>query len=199
MEPTDEELVDRVMRQEQQGFSLLFERHRAVVCSHLNRIVREPATADDLTQEVFLRLWNRADQWTGDGPLPGWLSRIATNLALNHLRTVKRRREQPIQPAPVADAEDIDMPGWMIDASTLAPDEAAARNEHRHLLHRVVDRLSEDKQVVIRMVYDAHRSTRQVADELGIPEGTVKSRLYHARQQIARSWQEMGIDWEDFT
>jgi RNA polymerase sigma-70 factor, ECF subfamily len=198
LEPTDEELVDRVIRKQQEGFSLLFERYRATVCSHLNGIVREPATADDLTQEVFLRLWNRADQWNGDGALPAWLLRIATHLALNHLRTVKRRREQPIQPAPVTDTDPADVPAWMVDASTLAPDEATARNEHRQLLHRVVDTLPEDKQVVVRMIYDAHRSTQQVADELGIPEGTVKSRLFHARQQIARSWQEMGIDWEDF-
>ena len=173
MEPTDEELVDRVIRKQQEGFSLLFERYRATVCSHLNGIVREPATA-------------------------ACLLRIATHLALNHLRTVKRRREQPIQPAPVTDTDPADVPAWMVDASTLAPDEATARNEHRQLLHRVVDTLPEDKQVVVRMIYDAHRSTQQVADELGIPEGTVKSRLFHARQQIARSWQEMGIDWEDF-
>ena len=108
MEPTDEELVDRVIRKQQEGFSLLFERYRATVCSHLNGIVREPATADDLTQEVFLRLWNRADQWNGDGALPAWLLRIATHLALNHLRTVKRRREQPIQPAPVTDTDPAD-------------------------------------------------------------------------------------------
>lgn len=198
MEPTDEELVDRVMRREQEGFSLLFQRHRSTVCSHLTHIVRDTATADDLTQEVFLRLWNRADQWSGAGALPAWLLRIATHLALNHLRSVKRRRETPIQPPPTADDEEVQIPGWMMDASTQPPDEAAAHSEHRRLLRQAVDLLPADKQTILRMTYDGQMETRQVADELGIPEGTVKSRLYHARQQIARSWQEMGIDWEDF-
>ena len=81
---------------------------------------------------------------------------------------------------------------------TRSPDEALAQTERRRLLHQVVEQLSEEKQVVFRMVYDTQMETRQVASELGIPVGTVKSRLYHARQQIARSWRDVGIEWEDF-
>lgn len=200
LEQTDEDLVGGVIRGEQEAFASLFERYRIDVRRHLRAIIRDDAAADDLTQEVFLRLWRRAEQWKGEAAFRSWLLRIATNLALNHLRTVKRRREQPIQPVPSAedDEDESAVPTWMIDAATLRPDEALAQTERRHLLRQVVGQLSEEKQVVFRMVYDARMETRQVATKLGIPEGTVKSRLYHARQQIARSWRDLGIEWEDF-
>ena len=85
----------------------------------------------------------------------------------------------------------------MIDASTLPPDEVLAVAERRRLLRGLVTRLPEDGRRVIRLVYDGHLNTRQAAAELGIPEGTVKSRIHHARKQIARSWRDLGIDWEE--
>jgi len=200
VEQTERELVSQVARHDQGAFALLFERHRAPVCRHLGRILRDPAAADDLTQEVFLRLWERAAQWKAEAMLRSWLLRIATNLALNHLRTVKRRREQPIQPPPLTEEDDEDegaVPNWMMDAVTLRPDEVLDQSERQRLLRQSVGQLSEEKREVFRLVYEAHMETRQVADELGIPEGTVKSRMHHARKQIARSWQELGIEWED--
>ena len=199
MEEADQDLADRVTQGDQASFALLFERYRAPVCRHLVRILRDPAAAEDLAQEVFLRLWQRADQRRPDAPFRSWLLRIATNLALNHLRTVKRRREQPVPPAlpRPEDEEDAAPPAWMIDAATLRPDEALLQAERRRLLDRSVSQLSVGKQEVLRLLCEAHLETGQIAAELGIPEGTVKSRLHHARREIARSWQEIGIEWED--
>ncbi len=199
MEETDQDLADRVTQRDQAAFALLFARYRAPVCRHLVRILRDPAAADDLAQEVFLRLWQRADQRQPDAPFRSWLLRIATNLALNHLRTVKRRREQPTPlDLPLQeDEEEGAPPAWMVDAATLPPDEAAARAERQRLLERSVSELSAGKQEVLRLLYEAHLGTGQIATQLGIPEGTVKSRLHHARREIARSWQEIGIEWED--
>ena len=197
---SDEELVGGVIEGRQDDFAVLFERYRADVLRHLRRIHRHDEDAADVTQEVFLRLWHRAGQWKGDGPLLAWLLRIATNLALNHIRSVRRRREQPLQPPPAMageEAEDSRVPEWMIDASTLPPDEVLALAERRRLLRGLVTRLSEDGREVIRLIYDGHMNTRQAAAELGIPEGTVKSRIHHARKQIARSWRDLGIDWEE--
>ena len=199
MGKSDEELVRGVIDGRQEDFGALFERYRADVQRHLQRIHRRREDAADLTQEVFLRLWHHAGQWKGDGPLLAWLLRIATNLALNHLRSVRRRRELPLQPVSDLEADEDDgrVPEWMIDASTLPPDEVLALAERRRLLRGLVTRLPEDRRQVIRLVYDGHMNTRQAAAELGIPEGTVKSRIHHARREIARSWRELGIDWEE--
>ena len=195
----DAELVAAVVDGDQAAFALLFDRHRASVRQHLLGILRDAATADDLTQEVFLRLWDRAGQWKAEAAFRSWLHRIATNLALNHLRTVKRRREQPIEIPQLQedDEEESPVPAWMIDDSAPRPDEALDRAERRRLLDRSVEQLSAEKREVFRRVYDDHMEAREVAAELGIPEGTVKSRMHHARKEIARSWQELGIEWED--
>ena len=98
MNETDLSLVRGVVRREEDAFSRLYDRYRGLVTAHLIQIVRDPGVSDDLTQETFLRVWHRAGQWSGEGSFRSWLLRIATNLALNHLRSVKRRREQPIVP-----------------------------------------------------------------------------------------------------
>ena len=199
MSHTDRELADGVVSGDEDAFTLLFDRYERGLRDHVRRIVRDDAAADDLTQEVFLRLWRRAEQWTGQGAFQAWLLRIATNLALNHLRSVRRRREQPLEfHAPSDDAEEENRaPAWMIDTSSLGPDEVLEQAEQRRLLHRFVGELSEEKQEVFRMIHDAQMETRDVAQRLGIPEGTVKSRIHHARRHIAREWQELAAEWEN--
>ena len=200
MSQTDSELAGGVVRGDEEAFARLFDRYEPRLRDHVRRIIRDEAAAADVTQEVFLRLWRRAEQWTGKGAFQSWLLRIGTNLALNHLRSVRRRREQPIElPTPSDDDEEDDslVPTWMIDGSSLGPDEALERAEQRQLLSRFVGALPEDKQEVFRMIHDAAMETREVAEQLGIPEGTVKSRMHHARKQIAREWQQLTAAWED--
>ena len=86
MTPTDGELIQRILAKDADAFSLLFDRYIGQVTDHLTRMLRDVGAADDVAQEVFLRVWNRADQWSGTGLFRAWLLRIATNLALNHLR-----------------------------------------------------------------------------------------------------------------
>ncbi len=199
MTQSDRDLIERILERDAHAFETLFSRYGEAVCHHLVRMVRDRGAADDLTQEVFLRVWNRAAQWNGRGPFRAWLFRIATNLALNHIRSVKRRREQPMDPpSDVSDEEEENgVPGWMIDASALGPDAIFEQAEQYRLLNRFVEALPEEKREVFRMVYDAEMETREVAEKLGIPEGTVKSRMHHARKQIAREWRELQPEWED--
>jgi RNA polymerase sigma-70 factor, ECF subfamily len=86
MNQSDAELIQRIMKRDSEAFALLFDRYIGHVTDHLTRMLRDAGAADDVAQEVFLRVWNRADQWSGAGAFQGWLFRIATNLALNHLR-----------------------------------------------------------------------------------------------------------------
>lgn len=192
MEPTDQDLVAQVSQRQAPAFELLFNRYGEWVCAHLRRIVRDHGTADDLSQEVFLLLWNRAEQWNGQGPFRAWLLRIATNLALNHLRAVQRRREQPLDlPLGVEAEEETPVPAWIADASALGPDVLFEEAERQERLRRLIEELPEDKREVFRLIHDAQMEIREVARQLSIPEGTVKSRLHHARRRIARQWQDL--------
>ena len=184
---TDEELLTAIARQDADAFGKFFTRFEPQVIRHLTRIGRDAATAEDLTQDVFFRVWERAGQWSGKGAARSWLLRIATNLALNHIRTVKRRREQPLDPGsdPYAEDDETQAPSWMIDEAAVGADEQFERTERRELLDGLVDELPEDTREVMRLVYDAAFEVREVAERLGIPEGTVKSRMHHARRRLA--------------
>jgi RNA polymerase sigma-70 factor (ECF subfamily) len=184
-QPSDPELIHQIQAGDPAAFEELFARYQSAMQVHIARIVREPTATEDLVQEVFLRLWTRAEQWQGSGSVKGWLYRIATNLSLNHLRSVKRRPQQPLE-IPVDDGdEDNPVPGWMVDASALTPEAQLEIVEQQKLLGQLINGLPPDKQDVFRMVYDDEMDLHSVANKLQIPEGTVKSRLYHSRKQIA--------------
>ena len=106
-DPTpDPVLIASIQEQQAWAFEVLFERYAPAIRRHLHSIVRDAPATEDLLQETYLRVWTRAGQWNGQGAVKGWLFRIATNLALNHLRTRKRRPKQPPAqdyPAPEAD------------------------------------------------------------------------------------------------
>ena len=191
MTPSDAILMQRIVARDQEAFAILFARYQVQVTENLRWIMRDPVAADDLTQEVFLRVWNRADQWSGQGSFRGWLFRIARNLSLNQLRTQSRRREQPLEMPSLYDEEDEEqpVPGWMIDRAALGPDVQLERAEQRRILQALIDALPEEKREIFQMVvYEDEVTLREVAERLAIPEGTVKSRLFYTRKQLAEAW-----------
>ena len=89
MAPANRTLIEQIQVQDEKAFEILTERYESQLWAHIYRTVRNKAAADDLIQELLLRVWTRSDQWRGQGSVKGWLYRIATNLALNNLRTVR--------------------------------------------------------------------------------------------------------------
>jgi len=192
----DSALIAAITRQNTEAFETLCARYMPLLRGYLLPLVRDREATEDLLQEVFLRLWTRAEQWDGRGSVRAWLVRIATNLALNHLRSVRRRRQQPLLPPPEPGAEEDEAaaPAWMVDAAAVGPEALLEAAERRALVRRLVTTLPQDKQDVLRLVYDAEMETREVAEQLGIPLGTVKSRLHYGTRQLARAWHEATTD-----
>ncbi len=197
--PSDTELIGRVRQRDAEAFDALLSRHGPAVRRRLLKILRDEEAAEDLQQEIFLRLWTRSEQWDGRGELAAWLGRIATNLAFNHLRTIRRRRQQPLQ-TPVADSDpddDLPVPGWMIDASAVPPDEPAQMAEEQEWLARLIDALPEGKRQMVRMLSQGGTDMVKTAESLGIPQGTAKSRLHYAIKALSRAWRELEDHWEN--
>jgi RNA polymerase sigma-70 factor (ECF subfamily) len=187
---SDGDLVELILERDAHAFETLFGRYGEMIRRHLRRITSDDAAAQDLLQEAFLRVWTRAAQWDGRGSFKAWLYRIATNLALNPLRTVRRRRELPLDVEDDWNEDEGDLvPAWMADASALGPDAAIEMAEEREQFRRLVHALPDEKRTVFRLVHEMEMTIRDAADELGIPEGTVKSRLHYAKKRLARDWQ----------
>jgi len=187
----DQALIERIQDQQAWAFETLYERYEAAIRRHLCHIVQDEPAADDLLQETFLRVWTRAGQWNGQGSCKGWLFRIATNLALNHLRTRRRRPEQPLElPDTLVDDDDLpDTPGWLVDTASLGPEAVVEQVEQGARLRQILQDLPEEKRELLHLVHQMEFSLREAADELGIPEGTAKSRLYYAREQVKHGLQ----------
>ena len=188
--PSDTHLIQRIQDHDSEAFEDFHLRYRQVIRIHIVSIVRDDVIAQDLTQEVFLRVWTRANQWDGRGKVKGWVYRIATNLSLNHLRSIKRHPQQPLEiPADKSD-DDVSIPGWMIDTSTLTPEVLFEGAEQQRMVWALIEDLPPEKREVFQMVYDDEMDLRSVASALDIPEGTVKSRLYHSRKSLANKLKE---------
>lgn len=191
--PSDQDLIERVLERDGRALEMLFERYGEMIRRHLARMAGDSAVAQDLLQETFLRVWTRAAQWDGRGSFKAWLYRIATNLALNHLRSMRRRKEQPLEIAGEwdSDADEYVSPAWAIDAGAPEPEDVLEMAERHERYRRLVDRLPEEKREVLHLVHEVEMSLQDAADELGIPEGTVKSRLYYAKQRLAQEWRDL--------
>jgi RNA polymerase sigma-70 factor, ECF subfamily len=192
MTPSDHELMIGVRERDASAFEALCERYGSPLRRHLLRMLRDADAADDLLQETLLRVWTHAGQWDGRGAPRAWLFRVATNLALNHVRTLRRRPQQPLvlPPDPLEADEEPTIPGWMVDTVSLGPGEALELSERRDLLRRLVAGLPEEKREVLRLIHGAEMEIAEVAQALGIPPGTVKSRLHYATQRLAREWRD---------
>lgn len=196
---TDAELLARVCAHDVDAFEMLSTRYRMSIYRHVLFATHDDSAAEDIVQEVFLRFWTHAEQWHGRGSFKSWLFRIATNLALNHLRTLRRHRQQPLETSadPLDESDESGVPAWMVDHALPGPDIILEEGERSQLLQQLIEELPEEKRAVFRLIYDAEMETRQVAQTLGIPEGTVKSRLHYALRQLAQKWRDLQQEWED--
>lgn len=200
IEQSDQTLICKIVKRDAAAFETLFARHSMPLRQHILNIVRTESAAEDLVQEVFLRVWTRAEQWNSQGEFKAWLFRIATNLALNHLRTVRRRRQEPLEALPDEFGDEDERPSdpdWLIDTSSHGPEVMVEQAEQSQLLWQLVDGLPQEKREILHLIYQREMALREAAVELGIPEGTVKSRLHYSIRHLGREWKEIASDWEE--
>jgi RNA polymerase sigma-70 factor (ECF subfamily) len=182
----DRDILRRVQARCPAAFDELLERHRNALRLHANRLLRDADLAEDAVQESMLRVWERAEQWDGAGSVRGWLFRIVTNCSLNLLRARGRRLE--VRRAPPSRALDhvrVDLEG-VPDHTQSDPFDIVCENSRGLLVRSLVGALPPRKLEVIRLIYEMGMDIGEAAVSLGVPPGTVKSRLHHARKRLAR-------------
>ncbi len=194
----DEDLLHRIRRQDPSALEQLMAHYQPCVVGRILRIVRDEAAAQDLAQEVFLRVWTRSEQWSAQGSAKSWVLSIGTNLALNYVRSAKLRRWRPLQPVRQTEDEDEpSTPAWMLDLAAQNPAEVAELAEQHELLGRLLAELPEDRRRMLQMVFEAELRLSEVADRLGIPTGTAKSRLHYTIRRLTEAWNQLHQEPED--
>lgn len=170
-------LVQRVAHGEQQAFLALYDRHAARVHGLTLHILGDPMLAEEATQDTFMKLWSRARLYLSDrGSFVVWLLTIARRTALDRLRMEARR---PL----LSDSNDPEDVWPVLRDPSQDPEEARWRS-----LYFAVRALPHDQQVVVELAYYQGLSQSEIADELGWPLGTVKTRLRAAMQALRQQW-----------
>jgi RNA polymerase sigma-70 factor (ECF subfamily) len=152
-------------------FAEVFDEHAAGVHSAALAILRDAARAEDVVQDVFLRLWRRPDAWDpARGPLGAYLRLMARSRALDLWREgdVRERARRRAQDAAVADPAP---------PTTETPETAALRSAESEALRAALDELSEEQRSAVALAYWGGLTAEQIAERVGIPLGTAKSRI----------------------
>ncbi|MBM3880590.1 MAG: sigma-70 family RNA polymerase sigma factor [Verrucomicrobia bacterium] len=182
--PTDEQLMWRVQTADDaQAFAALVGRWQARIARLCTRFAGDAHRAEDLTQEVFSKVFARRRAYDSSRRFSTYLWRVAVNHCSNHLRSVRARPEhacEPLDPDRLRPAE-----GWT-DAP-LAPDEHLSQSERAAAVREALARLPAHQRAVVILRHFENLKFREIADVLELPEGTVKTRMAEALNGLARS------------
>ncbi|GJM18465.1 MAG: DNA-directed RNA polymerase sigma-70 factor [Phycisphaeraceae bacterium] len=196
LSPTDEQLVEAMRRGDASAFRTLVTRHHDDLIRFLTRLVGDRTGAEDVFQETFLQIHISADTFDVTRRFRPWLFTIAANKGRDYLRKKGRRRAVELS-APVGGRGGGGRPASFVDLMEVdvpAPDAALDRAEQDRMVQEALESLQPTLKEILLLAYFQRLSYAQVADELGIPLGTVKSRLHAAVAQFARQWQRVSRD-----
>jgi len=162
------------------SFDLLLQKYRSPLVNFLFRMVRDPATAEDLAQEVFLRVYRARKQYSPSAKFTTWLFRIATNLALNSVRDNRHRRMETSLDAPVG--EDQAPPE--LPARELRIDEHMVEQDRARFIRRAIGALPEKQRVAVLLHKYEEMDYGEIAKILECSESALKSLLFRAYETL---------------
>jgi RNA polymerase sigma-70 factor (ECF subfamily) len=178
---SDEVLIGRIAGGDRLAMQVLFARHHVRVYRFVLRLVRNEATAEDLISDVFLDVWRQAGKFEGRSAVSTWMLSIARFKALSALR---RRPEQELDEETAERIED----------QSDDPEVALAKKDKASVLRQCLTKLSAEHREIVDLVYYHEKSVEEVSQIVGIPEATVKTRMFYARKKLSELLKEQGID-----
>lgn len=182
-QPSDQELVAAVLAGEQEAFAELVRRYQGRLTNYLYRLLRNADEAHDMTQEVFIKVYKALDRYDPSYRFSTWLFRVAQNSAIDQLRR-RRHREVSIEPR---EGEDGEARSREIPSPDRGPYAHLRNRERGRAIQGAIDGLPWEYRELIVMRHFGELSYDEIARAKGMPLGTVKNKLFRARQMLKES------------
>ena len=185
---TDAELLQEYIAGDESAFREIVNRYKNSLYSFLKQFLNQPDLVDDVFQETFLQLFTSRRSFDPSRPLRPWLFTIAANKAKDALRKSQRGNAVPI--GTISESEDMSFDEMLnaLSSDTAVPYDEVERNETAARVNEVIANMPESLREILLLAYFNRFSYKQMADILGIPIGTVKSRLHTAVARFAKDW-----------
>jgi RNA polymerase sigma-70 factor (ECF subfamily) len=178
----DSQLVARAQQGDKQAFNLLVEKYQRKLTRLLSRFIRDQAEVEDVTQEAFIKAYRALPAFRGDSAFYTWLYRIGINTAKNYLMAMGRRAPTSTE-VEAEDAEGFAEGEQLRDINT--PESVLLSNEIAETVNSTIERLPEELRRAIQMRELEGMSYEDIAQAMDCPIGTVRSRIFRAREAIA--------------
>jgi RNA polymerase sigma-70 factor (ECF subfamily) len=179
-ETSDEQLISLIADGDKRAMQVLYARHNVRVYRFILRLTGNPSLAEDLVSDVFLDVWRQADGFEAKSQVSTWLLAIARYKALSALR---RRTDEPLDDHMAASIED----------SADDPETAVGTKDRNTIVQKCLTKLSPAHREVIDLVYYHEKSVDEVAQIVGVPPATVKTRMFYARSKMADLLKHAGV------
>ena len=176
---TDQQLVQRAQRGDLRAFDLLVLKYQGRIAALVSRYVSDTGEVEDVTREAFIKAYRALGKFRGDSAFYTWLYRIAANAAKNHLVAKGRR---PGADATIEDAEGFDESGLLSESAS--PEALAMGGELAEVVESALNALPDELKAALKLREFDGLSYDDIADVLGCPVGTVRSRIFRAREAI---------------
>ncbi len=178
----DQELVERVQRGDKQAFDVLVRKYQYKIVKLISRYVRDQSEVLDVAQETFVKAYRALGQFRGESAFYTWLYRIAINTAKNYL--VAQGRRPPDTDIDAEEAEQFEGQSNLKESDS--PERLALRDEIERTVYEAIDELPEDLRSAITLREMEGLSYEEIAQAMSCPIGTVRSRIFRAREAIDR-------------
>lgn len=187
---TDRQLVARVQKGDQRAFDLLVIKYQHRILALVSRYISDFAEAQDVTQEAFIKAYRALPSFRGESQFYTWMYRIAVNTAKNYL--VSRGRKTPTRDIDLDDAEFFADEAKMKDIDT--PDGLLQRDQLKKVVFDAIDALPEELRMAVTLRELDGLSYEEIAEVMDCPIGTVRSRIFRAREAIDKKMQPLLTD-----
>ncbi|MBE0488498.1 MAG: RNA polymerase sigma factor RpoE [Halomonas sp.] len=177
---TDQQLVERAQQGDNRAFDLLVKKYQHKIIGLIGRYVHDHSEVQDVAQEAFIKAYRALGKFRAESAFYTWMYRIAINTAKNHL--VSRGRRPPGSDLDIADAEILDHSGRLADSET--PEAAMARDQLEAAVFEAIDNLPDDLRTAITLRELEGLSYEDIANIMQCPVGTVRSRIFRAREAV---------------